>query len=331
MTGEAQMLRDLVARVVADHPGEAVDGGVPPAWGVLCQLGVDRIGVSDEDGGNGGSLADVVELVRALGRHGVSTPLITASTANWLIGRSAGLADRLATVAIADGWGGEGETLTADLGIVPWATAADVLVCCGNARAAVLVDLSGPGVRIDRGANVAGEQRDRVVLDGAPLRRLEPVAAADEVRARLGLLWAAALVGAAAGAYALTAEFVREREQFGAPLLKLPAVASGLAEMRVELIQADAALERALEGRADAVGAVGVARVIAAGAATRVAALAHQLHGAMGMTEEYTLHRFSRRLWAWRDAETSEADWAYRLGDRALADGEPGVWERHTA
>jgi acyl-CoA dehydrogenase len=48
------------------------------------------------------------------------------------------------------------------------------------------------------------------------------------------------------------------------------------------------------------------ARITAATAATDVARLAHQLHGATGITREYPLHRLTRRLRAWPDTETAE-------------------------
>jgi acyl-CoA dehydrogenase len=37
-------------------------------------------------------------------------------------------------------------------------------------------------------------------------------------------------------------------------------------------------------------------------------AIAHQVHGAIGITREYSLQYFTRRLWAWRDeaAKTCE-------------------------
>jgi acyl-CoA dehydrogenase len=42
------------------------------------------------------------------------------------------------------------------------------------------------------------------------------------------------------------------------------------------------------------------------------------VHGAMGMTQEYRLHHFSRRLWAWRNEYGDEQLWAGRVGS-ALA------------
>jgi acyl-CoA dehydrogenase len=77
--------------------------------------------------------------------------------------------------------------------------------------------------------------------------------------------------------------------------------------------------------------AVVVARITTAATATDLARLAHQLHGAMGITDEYPLHRYTRRLWAWRDSVAAERQWAEELGDRAAGMGEAGLWTRLTA
>ena len=61
-------------------------------------------------------------------------------------------------------------------------------------------------------------------------------------------------------------------------------------------------------------------------AATEGAAIAHQVLGAIGFTQEHTLHRFTRRLWAWRDDFGNESDWAVKLGNLVAAKGADGLW-----
>jgi alkylation response protein AidB-like acyl-CoA dehydrogenase len=136
----------------------------------------------------------------------------------------------------------------------------------------------------------------------------------------------------------MTRGYVREREQFGRPLVGIPAVASSLAMMRVHVLQTRAALARATECwqapdpvPARCANAAAVARLTAATAATDVARIAHQLHGAIGITREYPLHRLTRRLWAWRDADTAEHEWALSLGAATIAGGEPALWDEISA
>ena len=48
-------------------------------------------------------------------------------------------------------------------------------------------------------------------------------------------------------------------------------------------------------------------------AATRVARMAHQVHGAIGITREFPLHRWTNRLWSWRNEFGSELEWSKNL------------------
>ena len=63
----------------------------------------------------------------------------------------------------------------------------------------------------------------------------------------------------------------------------------------------------------------------AVGAAV-VARLAHQVHGAIGFTQEHRLHHLTRRLWAWRDEAGSELAWSRVLAAGLLADGPDDLW-----
>ena len=57
----------------------------------------------------------------------------------------------------------------------------------------------------------------------------------------------------------------------------------------------------------------------------RVADIAHAVHGAIGVTEEFDLQLYTRRLREWRLAAGSESYWHERIGAEALADGADAV------
>jgi len=61
-------------------------------------------------------------------------------------------------------------------------------------------------------------------------------------------------------------------------------------------------------------------------AAGEGAGIAHQVLGAIGFTREHTLHRFTQRLWAWRDDFGNESYWAVKLGAKVAAKGADGLW-----
>ena len=125
----------------------------------------------------------------------------------------------------------------------------------------------------------------------------------------------------------LTVRYAGERQQFGRSLSNFQAVQQQVAELAAETAAvraaADAAVARCAAGF-DGEGAwlaVAAAKVQAARGATVAARIAHQVHGAIGFTDEHALRLSTTRLWAWRDEAGSPAQWADELGRHALAAG----------
>lgn len=320
-----------LAELIGDLAGNTGRGD--EKWSQIRDLGLDGVGLPEEQGGSGGELADLVVAIRELGRAGLATPIVEASCAAFATGRR--VPDGYDTVAVAERVTAQGARLTADLGHVPFATDARRLVVCTPAGV-VVVDLGDSSARIEGRSDIAGLPVGRVML--ADAESSAAVVDPDALTERLALTRSASLLGTALGAYELTLRHLREREQFGAPLIAIPAVSTAVAHMTVELQQAQSALDHALtvcDAAAGAsqlrrVGAACSARITAASTATTVARAAHQLHGAMGVTKEYPLHRYSTALWAWRDVDLPESSWAARLGAASLANREHALWEQLT-
>lgn len=71
---------------------------------------------------------------------------------------------------------------------------------------------------------------------------------------------------------------------------------------------------------------VALARAAVGRSAAEVAANAHQVHGAIGMTQEYPLHHFTRRIWAWGHEWGTERQWNGRIGASVAAAGAAALW-----
>lgn len=312
-----------VAALIADltRDGE-------PEWATLVELGLTGIGIAEENGGSGGTLVDLATAVTELAARGVHLPLLEIAVARWAL---QGDPERLAapaTVAVVEAATFAGDRISAVARGVHGVREAThlVLVVRDRAHASVL-DLSAPTVRIEETTDLAGRPVAAVSLQGTEASPL--IVSTENVLARLAVLRAAASLGAARGAFALTSTHVRTRQQFGKPLVALPSVATSLATMRVGLVQAETAVDVALLNPAPAEAAA--ARLITARVATAIAETAHQLHGAIGITEEYALHRYTRPLWAGRDVDLPESEWARWLGEHAMSVGENGIWNDLTA
>jgi acyl-CoA dehydrogenase len=327
MSEFARELTDLIESL-ADGAREKAGDDV---WARVCDLGLAGIGVPEEEGGSGGSLADLIVVIRELARAGLSTPIVEASTAGYAVGAAPGAS--FDTIVVMPDVDVVSDTVSTSFAQVPFADTASGLVMVATSSV-VTVPLAGESVTVEPGHDIAGVPYGSVRLDEASVSRTagEPTALA--VLDRLALTRSAGLVGNAWGAYDLTRSYVTQREQFDAPLIKIPAVSTALAQMAVRIRFAESALDRATAVCADPdapalrrFGAVSAARVSAATTATLVARSSHQLHGAVGITAEYGLHGYTSTLWALRDADESQFVYCRGLGAKVRAAGEVDLWE----
>jgi hypothetical protein len=145
------------------------------------------------------------------------------------------------------------------------------------------------------------------------------------------------IVGLATGAIeaclAISIDHANTRVQFGKQLGKQQAVQQVLALLAEEAAAVAVAGQAAARARdlGDASFEIACAKLrtnIAIGTAT---AIAHQVHGAIGFTQEHELHRFTRALLRWRSAFGADAHWAAKAGALAARDGGTGLWTMITA
>jgi hypothetical protein len=126
----------------------------------------------------------------------------------------------------------------------------------------------------------------------------------------------------------LSIEHANTRVQFGKPLGKQQAVQQNLAILAEEAAAVAVASQTAAAAR-DAGNAefeIACAKLRANQAAGRGAAIAHQVHGAIGFTQEYPLHRYTRALTLWRSSAGNDAYWAARVGALVAPLGGSGLW-----
>lgn len=130
----------------------------------------------------------------------------------------------------------------------------------------------------------------------------------------------------------MSIDHANTRVQFGKPLGKQQAVQQNLALLAEETAAVAVAAQAAARARdfGDAVFEIGCAKLRANQAAGRGAAIAHQVHGAIGFTQEYPLHHYTRALTHWRSAAGNDAYWAERVGGFVAAQGGLGLWTELT-
>jgi acyl-CoA dehydrogenase len=311
----------------------------PAAWAAVEMAGFGFAMLPDSLGGVGARHA--FSILRIAGAQAYALPLAETMGGNWLL-NEAGLPPVNGPLTVADGE----VDLSLDKGAirvrgmlarVPWARVCDI-VCIGR------LDGVGHVVRIDHGSasvvnglNIAGEPRDEcrfdTLLSSERVARLPQRTPSNVLRLLGAALRTAHLAGAIGAAVDMTVEYSQGRRQFGRPIATFQAIQQLIAVMATQAaasfvasdVAADA-LQVGLEPRA-----IAAAKIRAGEAAGSVAALAHQVHGAIGFTREHSLQLLTRRLWAWRDEFGSETEWSLNLGRSMIEGGHQNLWASLTA
>jgi len=295
------MIEETAKRIFGKHQGD------PWAlWQQLEESGLTRIWADAENGGFDLPAADGLTLIRLAGAHAAEVPLAETLIATRLLGE--------ARLPVPDG------PLTLffpdmQTKIVFGAFAQHLVEVRGRQLLVKMVAPAEPvsGVGLD-------PRTERSASHGTIVAEGETPHDAGLVLAALAR--SAQICGALDSALSLSVRFAEEREQFGRPLARFQAIQHRLSDMAAETAAATAALDFAADRLAfgDPVDwrAVAVAKITAGTAAGIAAEQAHQIHGAIGYTAEYSLASLSRRLWQWRDDYGGEAYWATWLGEEAL-------------
>jgi acyl-CoA dehydrogenase len=342
------MIVESATRLFSDHSTakvlEAAKQGdwSRELWDAAARAQLPLISIAEEAGGAGGSLSDAAAVWRVAGRYTAPIPLTETAIAGWLLA-SAGHPipeGPLTFAALNEGTAvfrdGHCE-ITDTLKRVPWARIARCIVVLARDNDGDLVVAVDPvQCSITPGRNLAGEPRDEVALDRVKAPALPAGAGADftSLRLRAALSRALLTAGALEAALELSVRYAGERVQFGRKIGQFQAIQHELARFAGEVaaavacaLSAAGAIDR---GSEDAPLAVAAAKIRTAQAAQEGSLIAHQVHGAIGVTGEYALHHATLRLWSWREEYGNEAWWAIELGRAMAARGADELWPRLT-
>ncbi|MDP9090241.1 MAG: acyl-CoA/acyl-ACP dehydrogenase [Pseudomonadota bacterium] len=332
------ILSDSTRRLFADHfPDAAIrasrDGVFSSAgWESIDESGLPLALLSENAGGFGLTATEALDAIRIGASFASPLPLAETMIANYLLA-DAGLPTTAGPATFAElsvesrieresgRW-----RLTGAAHGVPWARGAQTIVVAVNSQRA---RVALRDCRLESNPSLSGLPRDTVHMD--LLLDEDAVGnAADspEIRILGAAIRVLEIAGALESVLAMTTAYAGERIQFGKPVGKQQAIQQQLAVLASQAAAANCAAEIAAAafGTASAASAVAVAKSRAGEAASRGAAIAHQVHGAIGFAAEHRLHLFTTALWTWRDEFGSELYWNRRLGAHALLGGADNYW-----
>lgn len=315
-------------------------------WAGIEETGLNLAATPEALGGAGVGLQTALGILRVAGHMAIAAPLAETMMAGWLLGMAglqapvgrmaygpAGFGDRLVS---------DGKTVSGRVGRLPFAREckhAVLLAEHGSQPWVVLVDLAGATMRPR--VNLAFEPADEVALSDHPVLAAAPAPAGLDREAVLlmgSTARAMQMAGALERVLELTTDYVTQRRAFERTISKFQAVQHSVAQLAGEVAVTLSAASSAAEA-ADALLLqqrgfedpelrleLMSAKIRAAAAAQKGAAIAHQLHGAIGVTREHILHRLTLRALAWRDDYGNESEWSERLGRYLCGQGAGALW-----
>ncbi|MCK0168521.1 acyl-CoA dehydrogenase [Jannaschia sp. S6380] len=334
LSDENRMLQDGLRRYLSDAydpatRAEAAEAGfAPEVWSGLAEMGVIGALFAEEQGGFGGGGFDLAVVFEELGRAGAVDPLIDTGVlgGGLLVAFGADIEDviaggahlalahgepgsryvlaRVATTAVRDG---DGWTLSGRKSVVVNAPAArEVLVTArlsgdtADRTGIALFRVAADALSLRPYPLVGGGMASEIDLDGTPATLLAEDAfdAIADVHARATLAICAEALGLMEAIRALTVDYLRTRKQFGQPIGKFQVLQHRMAEMLIEIEQARSAVIN-LAGHIDKPDRdrhVAATKNLIGNVARLVVEESIQMHGGIGMTEEYGLAHLARRL-----------------------------------
>lgn len=308
-------VRDLLTKAAAPDTLRTVwDGPLgwdPALWSQLAEMGVLGLLAPESAGGLGLSEIDLVLILEEVGRAALPGPIVEhaalavpALTGSEWIGAAAG-GEIIVTA-------GTGATVAygADADLVLAVRAGSVCVVRHDDLAVLATPTS-----VDRSRHFAEIAFGRAIpLSGVDIALFE---------ARGAAATAAVLCGLASHLIATTADYVKERHQFGVPVGSFQAVKHHLANALIALEHARPAVYCAAWSIATRqptlIRDASFAKAYANEASATAARIALQCHGAIGYTYEHDLHLWLKRVWSLQQAWGDTAHHRDRVATALLA------------
>ncbi|WP_310620164.1 acyl-CoA dehydrogenase family protein [Flexibacterium corallicola] len=327
---------------------DAGKDGSPEVWKSFAELGVIGALFSEEQGGFGGGGFDIAVIFEELGRVASVEPLLQSALLGGRLLSELGTPEQKGMIEQIIGGelkvafahteannryeldyvdtkveaAGSGFVLNGEKVVVISGGSADKLIVSADAGGKLglfIVDGNAKGVTRYSHENFDGVQAAEIKLSNVEVPAENVLGAVGSVLPAIETAVAAGVValcaealGAMEAAQALTTEYVRTRVQFGRAIGKFQALQHRLATVLVEIEQVRSAVINAAGNLEKEVAIrernVSAGKCLVGQISKLVREEAIQMHGGIGMTEEYALSHFAKRL-TLIDRQLGDADY----------------------
>ena len=338
LNDEQAMLRDMAREWAANESPVGAwrkvrDAGDPQAidatgWGAMREMGWAGIVIPEAHGGSDFGWLSAGLVIEELGKSLAASPLVatTLAASAIVLGGSAeqqaqhlprlASGELIGTLAIDEGarhtGGSGGNTAVADGKLsgtktfVAEAHSAGLFVV--SAQDGLYLVENGEGVTVSARSLVDRRSHAEITFANAPAHKLAGggEGLADQVLDRARILTAAEMLGMATQIFDTTLAYLKQRVQFNQVLATFQALQHRMADLFSELEQMRSAVEgglEALDGNYNVPLAACIAKTKANDVLHTMSREGIQLHGGIGMTDEYDMGLYLKR------ARVLEASW----------------------
>ena len=335
LSEEQEMLRDMARDWAANESPvaafrklrESGEGFDRSAWKTMAEMGWTGVVVPEAHGGSDFGWLSMGLVVEELGKTLTASPLVASTAAasaiilggsdeqkaKWLPGIVSG--EVIATLAVDEGPRHDpaklaasvsGGKLTGNKVFVPEAQNADLFVVA-TADGLYLVE-KGEGVAVSARNLVDQRDHGEVRFDGAVADRIADGGDAllDDVLDRARILASAEMLGMAQQVFDVTLDYLKQRVQFNQVLASFQALQHRMADLFGDLAMMRSAVEGGLQALDSGFGVARAATLAKAEANRVLHKMSNegiQMHGGIGMTDEYDIGFYLKR------ARVLEAQW----------------------
>lgn len=337
LSEEQEMLRDMAREWAANESPVAAfrklrDSGTDEgfdrlAWQAMAGMGWTGVIIPEAHGGSDFGWLSMGLVVEELGKTLTVSPLVASTVAasaimlggseeqqaKWLPRIASG--EATATLAVDEGprhepakvaTGFSDGKISGTKSFVPEAHGADLFIVA--AKDGLYLVEKGDGVTVSRRSLVDQRSHGEVRFEGAPAEKLAGGNGSllDDVLDRARILAAAEMLGMAQAVFDTTLGYLKQRVQFNQVLSSFQALQHRMADLFGDLAMMRSAVEGGLQALDSGFGvarAVTIAKAEANRVLHKMSNEGIQLHGGIGMTDEYDVGFYLKR------ARVLEAQW----------------------
>ena len=301
-------------------------------WNDIEEQGLSRIIVKEKFNGSGLPFSFILPLIKMSNNFGTPLPFSETIISNFLLSESDIKPPNGMVTFAMDGIDIKitNNKISGNLRSIPFLNLTDKIILITeikNIKNIILIHNTSE--KLEPKKNFLAEPRFNLQIKNCEIIDIKPLNPKINFNHLGALTRSAQMIGSMEKALDLSIDYCSQRKQFGRTLSKFQAIQHQISEMAVELSASSAALSAV--GDTDDANKkfqdIAILKIRAGIAAGKIIAISHQVHGAIGFTQEYELAYFTRNLNSWRNDFGNEVFWQNLIGRNFLEKNNQNLWE----